>query len=179
MFLAKGWKIVKGKRYPFWSLKRSVWDKETKRQKQVYLAYIGTSKRISLEKAHQIIDRLGISLEELRKVRGLSINEVRPEAAVSAPQEEPAAPPGISAPQLIGELRKRLGVGETRVDYQMLAVRVGVIHINAEQLKLAEEGSFTLSPTQRERIEAQLELLRRKTNPGGSGEESRSDQPFE
>lgn len=79
MFLAKTWKTVKGRRYESWVLKKAVWDRRHKRYRQVYLAYIGKSRRISLEKAREICEKLGITLDELRMVNRLTIEGERPE----------------------------------------------------------------------------------------------------
>lgn len=68
IFIAKG-----GRGGKYYVLKQTVWDKKTKAQRQHYVAYLGASKTITLAKARAIAKKLGISLDDLRKVRGLRI----------------------------------------------------------------------------------------------------------
>jgi hypothetical protein len=63
----------------YWVLKAAVWDKEAKRNRQVYLGYIGTSARITETAARKLAAKasakLGrpITLDDLRKVKRLRI----------------------------------------------------------------------------------------------------------
>lgn len=66
-------KRVDGTKGYYYVLYRSYWDYIQKRQKNKYLAYLGTKPEISEEKAKQIATKLGISLDELRKVKKLTI----------------------------------------------------------------------------------------------------------
>ncbi|MBI1730701.1 hypothetical protein HY229_07440 [Candidatus Acetothermia bacterium] len=73
MFLAKVWKTASGKKYEAWVLKKGVWDKIEKRYRQVYLAYVGTTTKITHERAAEICTKLGVPLGELKRVRRLKI----------------------------------------------------------------------------------------------------------
>ena len=79
MFLAKTWKVQGGKRYEAWVLKAAVWDKALKRQKQVYLAYVGKSRTIPESRARELARRISrklgreVTVEDLRKVKRLRI----------------------------------------------------------------------------------------------------------
>lgn len=75
MFLGQSFQKVGGKKYAYWVLKETVWDKELKRNVQKYLAYIGRRPVLTLEKAQAICQKLGITLDELRRVRRLKIIE--------------------------------------------------------------------------------------------------------
>jgi hypothetical protein len=165
MFLAKTWKTVNGKRYEAWVLKRGVWDKEQKRHKQVYLAYIGKSRQISIQKARQICEKLGITLQELRKVKRLTLVEegqpvVRPE------HERVESPPALPIPMMIRELRQSYGLEQTLEDYRMLASRIGSLLITAVQLRLAEEERYVLTRDQRNRIQELWEMRKKQLADG-------------
>ncbi len=74
MYLAKGFtRRANGDKWIYWMLKESEWNKDEKRPVQRYLAYIGPRPELTLAKAKRIAEKLGKSLEELRKVRGLKI----------------------------------------------------------------------------------------------------------
>lgn len=75
MFLGQSFQKVGGKKYAYWVLKETVWDKELKRNVQKYLAYIGRRPVLTLAKAQAICQKLGITLDELRRVRRLKIIE--------------------------------------------------------------------------------------------------------
>jgi hypothetical protein len=68
-----------GNQYGWWVLKTSVWDKETKRQRQVYLAYVGTKRTITESRAKEIAqavsEKLGrkVTVEDLKRVKRLRI----------------------------------------------------------------------------------------------------------
>lgn len=70
IFIAKG-----GRGGKYYVLKETTWDKKTKAQRQHYLCYLGAKKVLPLAKAKAICKKLGITLDELRKVRGLKIIE--------------------------------------------------------------------------------------------------------
>lgn len=153
MFLAKTWTKKNGKKYESWVLKKSVWDKEKKRMRQVYLAYLGASKRIDLEKAQKICGKLSISQDELRKVKRLKIAEplslIRPSVqAEHVPKFEPR-----EVRTMIAGLRKRYGLSATSEGYQQLAVRIGVLHISSRELQMSELGQIRLREDQMERLD--------------------------
>jgi len=154
MFLAKTWSKRNGKKYEAWVLKSAIWDKETKRMKQKYLAYIGKTKSISLDKALQICEKLNISLDELKRVKRLRVLEPKSLAEVMA-ERKPETPrySAITAAMMIRELRDRYKIPATPEGYQMLAMRIGVLHINAKQLQEAESTRRPLNEEQMERLE--------------------------
>jgi hypothetical protein len=154
---------VNGKRYEAWVLKKGVWDKEQKRHKQVYLAYIGKSRRISIQKAHRICEKLGLPLEELRKVKRLTLVE-ESHRAVRPDKKGVESPPTPLLSVLISELRQGYGLGQSLEDYQMLAMRIGVLHINADQLRLAEAERYVPTRDQQDRIH-ELRVKMRKDWP--------------
>jgi hypothetical protein len=80
------------KRY-YYLLRRTEWDKRQKRQIARYLAYIGPRPLITLEKAQKIAQRLGITLNDLRKVRRLGIIEPHTPAGSEANSGALSAPP--------------------------------------------------------------------------------------
>lgn len=73
MFLGQSFQKVGGKKYAYWVLKETVWDKSLKRNVHRYLAYIGRRPVLTLEKARKIAEKLGVSLDDLRRVRRLKI----------------------------------------------------------------------------------------------------------
>ena len=87
MFITR---VKKGKgRY--WVLKAVRWDKEEKRNRQVYIGYIGTTVRISEAKARELAEKasekLGrpITVDDIRRVKRL---RVIPEKSQSLPKPE-------------------------------------------------------------------------------------------
>jgi hypothetical protein len=60
------------KRYYF-VLRHTVWDKVQKRPVQKYIAYLGVQPIISLERAQEIAQENGLTIDDLRRVRGLTI----------------------------------------------------------------------------------------------------------
>jgi hypothetical protein len=166
MFLAKTWKTVNGKRYEAWVLKKGMWDKERKRHKQVYLAYIGKSRRISIQKARQICEKLGITLQELRKVKRLTLVE-ESQPAVHPEYERVESPLALPIPMMISELRRSYGLGQTIQDYQVLAMRIGVLHINADQLRLAESERYIPTRDQQNRIQELWMKMRKEQSEDG------------
>lgn len=156
VFLAKTWKTVKGRRYESWVLKKAVWDKRRKRYRQVYLAYIGKSRRISVEKAREICRKLGITLDELCSVNRLTV-VAGPPAELEAQRREVEAerptPPEVPVPRMIRELRRRFGLGPSFQDYQELATRIGRLHVGPDELRLVEAGQTVLPLPQQRHIE--------------------------
>lgn len=72
MFLAKI--VRRGKPGIYWVLKQTVWDKAERRSKQRYLAGVGASKTIALAKAQAIAQKLGCTVEDLKRT-GIRIAE--------------------------------------------------------------------------------------------------------
>lgn len=174
MFLAKSWKTVNGKRYPKWDLKKSVWDKEAKRQKQVYIAYVGTDKTLSWEKACEICRDKGVAMEELQRVKGLrieppsrpkreelSIDDVlqapaRPEKGASAEGSASEAEAGGDAPEatpakMVRELREFYRFDRTFEGYDELAYRIDPT-LDAEELRMVEQDRAVLTGRPKERL---------------------------
>jgi hypothetical protein len=60
------------KRYYF-VLRDTIWDKVQKRPVQKYIAYLGVQPIISLERAQEIAQENGLTIDDLRRVRGLTI----------------------------------------------------------------------------------------------------------
>jgi len=74
IYIAKAFKkMASGKRLIYFVLRQNVWDHTEKRQRTKYIAYVGKQPVLSLEKAREIADKLGIELEELARVRRLEI----------------------------------------------------------------------------------------------------------
>jgi hypothetical protein len=62
------------KRYYF-VLRHTEWSKRERRPIQRYLGYIGAKPVLSLKRAKALAKKLGITLDDLRAVRGLKITE--------------------------------------------------------------------------------------------------------
>ncbi len=174
MFLAKTWKTVNGRRYPAWVLKKAVWDKDQKRQKQVYVAYVGTNKVLAWEKAQQICHDKNISWEELQAVKRLKI-EKPPEAEHAdtsldhdnvvaqsqtenhgADASEGDADLGFDVAEatpaeMVRQLREYYGLGNTLGDYDDLAYWISPF-IDAEQLRMVEQDRAVLSGKEQDRL---------------------------
>jgi hypothetical protein len=163
MFLAKTWVTKNGVRYETWVLKKAVWNKEKKRTRQVYLASLGRSKRISLQKATEICKKLSIPLEELRQVRRLKIvddpaagRSKRKVAVKQAPPARKEKSPRLAPSEqatLVKELRQRYGLPATPDGFQQLAMRVGVLHVSVRELQITESGHGGLRDEQIKHIE--------------------------
>jgi len=172
MFLAKSWKTVNGKRYPKWDLKKSVWDKDEKRQKQEYVAYIGTSQTISFEKACEICSAKGLTMDALRSVNRLKIEEPskpkRRDLSINVPlhvfptqREEPVSEdqesdvefdtPEATPAEMVRDLREYFGFDATYEDYDDLAYRIDP-SIEAEDLRMVEEDRAVLEGRPQERL---------------------------
>lgn len=65
-------RFAKGQR-TYFVLRANIWDKREKRQRTLYLGYLGVKPVLSLDRAKKIATKLGIGLEDLRRVRGLRI----------------------------------------------------------------------------------------------------------
>jgi predicted RecB family endonuclease len=73
LFVTKAVRRYKGKTYEYFVLKRNVWDRAIKAQRQEYVQSLGKRPVLSLKKARKLAKKLGIELEELQRVRGLKI----------------------------------------------------------------------------------------------------------
>jgi len=74
MYLAKiSVRRADGTKRFYYVLRRTTWSKKEKRPIQRYLCYIGPKPSLTLEKARALCKKLKISLEDLRKVKGLKI----------------------------------------------------------------------------------------------------------
>jgi len=93
MFLTTGRRKMKdGSYYTYYVLKETYWDKAEKRQKQRYLAYVGVRRTISQEKAEKIAQKLGCSLDALKRV-GIRIVPAKPKG-----EEKPESSLGGGSP---------------------------------------------------------------------------------
>lgn len=174
MFLAKVWKTVNGTRYPGWVLKKSVWDKDEKRQKQVYVGYIGANKQITLGKAKQLCRDKGLTLEELRQVKGLEVAESTQDKATDVSIDNPLRVPpqrreqdiaeglhadpdvGFDVPEatlaeMVRELREHYGLGDTLAEYDDLAYKISP-SLEAETLRLVEQDRAVLDGATQKRL---------------------------
>jgi hypothetical protein len=174
MFLAKTWKTVNGKRYPAWVLKKAVWDKDQKRQKQVYVAYVGTNKVLSWAKAQEICQDKNLSWDELQQVKRLRIEKPpedkhrdarldHEEAAAQRPVDEHRAEatedeaevgfdvPEATPAEMVRQLREYYGLGSTLGDYDDLAYRISP-SIDAEELRMVEQDRAVLDGAEQERL---------------------------
>jgi hypothetical protein len=77
MYLAKSFRkrVTKKTPWVYYFLRDTRWDPKTKKRRNVYLAYVGVRPVLTLKKARAIAKKLGVSLDELRRVRGLKILE--------------------------------------------------------------------------------------------------------
>lgn len=78
LFLTRGTKKPKGKAnatHRFYVLRESRWDRETKDSQQRHVAYIGVKPEITQEKAERICEEKGITMDQLRGVKRLTILE--------------------------------------------------------------------------------------------------------
>lgn len=160
--MARTWVKRNDKKYESWVLKKAVWDREKKRMRQVYLAYLGRSKRISLEKALKICEKISVTLVELKAVKRLKIIDAQRQPIRKIPVAEPVKKPRPvrDIPAMIADLRRKYDLSATLEDYQQLAMRIGVMHITPRELQIAESGHGGLSEDQLGRLE-QLRTARR------------------
>lgn len=162
MFLAKTWVTKNGIKYESWVLKKSVWDKELKRSKQVYLAHLGKSKSLSLEKAEAICEKIGVTLDELKAVKRLRIKDLpkQPIRKIEKSRTPKEPKPRENAAPKIADLRKKYGLAPTPEGYQQLAMRIGVLRVTARELQNAESGQGGLRRDQLAAIEQMLRAKR-------------------
>lgn len=74
IYLAKTFqRRADGSRMEYYILRENYWDFKQKRQRTRYLAYVGPKPVLPLEKARKLAKKLGVSLDELRRVRRLKI----------------------------------------------------------------------------------------------------------
>lgn len=79
MYIAKTFqRRADGSRREYYIIRENYWDFEQKRQRTRYVAYLGRSKTLSLDRAKKIAKKLGIGLDDLRRVRGLKIKPTPP-----------------------------------------------------------------------------------------------------
>jgi hypothetical protein len=77
VYLAKSFRkrVTKKTPWVYYFLRDTRWDPKTKKRRNIYLAYVGVRPVLSEKKARQIARKLGVSLDELKRVRGLKILE--------------------------------------------------------------------------------------------------------
>lgn len=62
-----------GSRVYYYILRENYWDAKQKRQRTRYMAYLGRKPVLPLDKARTLAKKIGVSLDDLRKVRRLKI----------------------------------------------------------------------------------------------------------
>jgi hypothetical protein len=74
MYIAKTFvRRADGSKRYYFVLRHTIWDKTQKRPVQKYIAYLGVQPIITLERAQQIAQESGLTIDDLRRVRGLTI----------------------------------------------------------------------------------------------------------
>jgi len=75
MYLAKSFRRRATKKTPwtYYFLRETRWDPKTKKRRNIYLAYIGPHPVISEKKAKRIAKKVGCTIDDLRRIRGLRI----------------------------------------------------------------------------------------------------------
>jgi hypothetical protein len=75
LYIAKSFRkrVTKKTPWVYYFLRDTRWDPETKKRRNIYLAYVGVRPVLTLKKARAIAKKLGVSLEDLKAVRGLRI----------------------------------------------------------------------------------------------------------
>jgi hypothetical protein len=74
MYIAKTFvRRADGSKRYYFVLRHTVWDKAQRRPVQKYIAYLGVQPIISLERAQEIAEENGLTIDDLRRVRGLTI----------------------------------------------------------------------------------------------------------
>jgi hypothetical protein len=75
MYLCKSFRkrVTKKTPWTYYFLRDSKWDARKKRSRNVYLAYVGVRPVLTLKKARAIAKKLGVTLDDLKAVRGLRI----------------------------------------------------------------------------------------------------------
>lgn len=96
LFLVQTRKQLKdGRKYPFWELRESRYEPKIGAMKPRYIAYIGISKTITESKARSICEAKGLTLEQLRAVKGLMI--VPDDQAAPAGRRRRAKPASVKS----------------------------------------------------------------------------------
>jgi hypothetical protein len=67
--------LASGKRLTYFVLRQNVWDYREKRQKTKYVGYLGVKPVLPISKALKLARKLRLSLDDLKRVRGLRIIE--------------------------------------------------------------------------------------------------------
>jgi hypothetical protein len=76
LYVARVYKnLASGKQLTYHVLRMNVWDYREKRQKTKYVAYLGVKPVLPLSKALKLARKLRLSLDDLKRVRGLRIIE--------------------------------------------------------------------------------------------------------
>jgi hypothetical protein len=75
LYIAKSFRkrVTKKTPWVYYFLRDTRWDPKTKKRRNIYLAYVGVRPVLTLKKARQIARKLGVTLEDLKRVRGLRI----------------------------------------------------------------------------------------------------------
>jgi hypothetical protein len=75
LYIAKSFRkrVTKKTPWTYFFLRETIWDPKKKRRRNVYLAYIGTRPILTEKKARAIAQKIGVTLEDLKAVRGLRI----------------------------------------------------------------------------------------------------------
>jgi hypothetical protein len=75
MYLAKSFRkrVTKKTPWVYYFLRDTQWDPKTKKRRNIYLAYVGVRPVLTLKKARAIAKKLGVTIDDLRCVRGLTI----------------------------------------------------------------------------------------------------------
>jgi hypothetical protein len=74
MYIAKTFvRRADGSKRYYFVLRDTIWDKVQKRPVQKYVAYLGVQPIISLERAQEIAQENGLTIDDLKRVRGLTI----------------------------------------------------------------------------------------------------------
>jgi hypothetical protein len=74
LYIARVYKnLASGRRLAYHVLRRNEWDYASKRQVTRYVCYLGKRPVLPLSKALKLARRLRLTLDDLRRVRGLTI----------------------------------------------------------------------------------------------------------
>jgi hypothetical protein len=74
LYIARVYKnLASGKQLTYHVLRMNVWDYREKRQKTKYVAYLGVKPILPISKALKLARRLRLTLDDLKRVRGLRI----------------------------------------------------------------------------------------------------------
>jgi len=77
LYLAKSFRkrVTKKTPWVYYFLRDTRWDPKTKKRRNIYLAYVGVRPVLTKKKARAIAKKLGVTLDDLKAVRGLRIIE--------------------------------------------------------------------------------------------------------